>query len=141
MVRLIIAMSLLLSTSAEFSLSRPQTPRVTSFSQITLSWDKIQQGDMTGFLLSKQEPHGEWVTIMPTLPWSSVCGSSSRCSYTGSASTHLTPGIQYCFRLQAVDDYTNLDPKNTFSEDYGEFSDPICKLAPFPDTVNPPAGR
>ena len=141
MVRLIAAMSLLLFSSAGFSLSRPQTPELTSSSQITVSWDKIQQGDMTGFLLSKKEPTGEWVTIMPTLPWSSVCGSSSRCSYTGSASTHLTPGIQYCFRLQAVDDYTNLDPKNTFSEDYGEFSDPICKLAPFPDTVNPPAGR
>ena len=140
-MRVMVAMSLVLLISAELSLSHSQTPKATSSSQITVSWDKPAQGDITGFLLSKKEPNGEWVTVMPTLSWSSVCGSTSRCSYTGSASTHLTPGVQYCYRLQAVDDYTNLDPKTSFSEDYGDFSDPICKIAPFPDTGNPPAER
>jgi len=141
MVRVIIAMLLLgLSTSSP-SLSRPQTPQAPATSQITLSWDKPEQGDKTGYLLSKKEPNSDWVTVMPTLSWSSVCGSSSRCSYTGSATSNLTPGVQYCFRLQAADDYTNLDPKITFSEDYGDASDPICKIAPLPVPKDPPTGR
>src|SRR5882672_1668294 len=123
---------MVLITMTELCLSRSQTSPATTSSQITLSWDKPVQGDMTGYLLSKKEGNGEWVVVKPTLLWSSVCGSSNRCSYSGSAVSNLKPGTPYCFRLQGADDYTNLDPKDTFSEDYGDFTEPMCKIAPLP---------
>ncbi|HLQ78383.1 MAG TPA: fibronectin type III domain-containing protein [Terriglobia bacterium] len=140
MVRLIIVTSLVLFTAAELCLSRSQTAQTTS-SLIALSWEKDMQGDKTGYLLSKKEGNGGWVVMTPTLSWSSVCGSSSQCSYSGSAVSNLTPGTQYCFRLQAADDYTNIDPQNTFSEDYGDFTEPMCKIAPLPVPKDSPNGR
>ena len=104
----------------------------TSSSQIQLTWAKPDQGDKTGFLLSKKVGSGAWTTVSPTLSWSSVCSGSS-CTYSGSAVTGLTAGTEYCFKLQSADDYTNLDPENTFDEDYGDdFSNTACDTPPYP---------
>lgn len=104
---------------------------VTSNSAIQLTWAKPDQGDKTGFRLSKKVGAGSWSTV-PTLSWSSVCIGSS-CVYTGTHVQGLATGTEYCFKLQSADDYTNLDPENTFAEDYGDnFSNTHCGTPSYP---------
>ncbi len=110
--------------------ANPRAPLVAP-NRAELQWDKPTVGDKTGFLLSKKVGDGDWTAISPTQQFWNVCNESDTCIYTGEAVQNLPAGVPVCFRLQSADNYTNIEPENSYSEDYGAASDPACVTAMF----------
>jgi hypothetical protein len=100
------------------------TISVVPSSEVILKWPRMEQGDTTGFLISRRTA-GEW-SKLEHLSFPFACGSDP-CSFRDS---NVKAGSSYCYFIQAADDYTNLDPKTTFSEDFGEASITVCATIP-----------
>jgi hypothetical protein len=96
------------------------TATALSPSEIVLNWPRMEQGDITGFKISRQTA-GSWGPLVHS-DFNSLC-SSDPCKFEDS---NLKADVRYCYRIQSADDYSNPGAKQNSSEDFGEPSITVC---------------